>query len=79
MPRKPKKPVTPADPSKSNFDDFVDEGEAVDDDSIPPDTDTPGPLKSRDWRDVERLQEERRLRKLVTDELDFEVDERRRR
>jgi hypothetical protein len=79
MPRKPKKPVVQADANKSSLDEFVDEGEAIEDDSIPPDVEVVGTGKSRDWRDVEKLQEERRLRKLIADELDFDIDDRKRR
>ncbi|NKF21829.1 hypothetical protein [Solimonas marina] len=73
MPRKPKKQASQTEASKSNFDEFVDEGDAIEDDSIPPDAELAGGSKSRDWRDVEKLQEERRLRKLIADDLDFDL------
>ena len=81
MPRKSKKAAPPADANK-NFDEFpVDDGETVDDDSVTADAPDAASLsKSRDWRDVEKLQEERRLRRLIADDLDFgDLDERPRR
>lgn len=79
MPRKPKKQAAQSDASKS-YDEFVDESEAVEDETVP--ADAPGAassLKSRDWRDVEKLQEERRLRRLIADEIDFDIDDKPRR
>ena len=74
MPRKPKKQAAPSEASKS-YDEFVDEGDAIEDDTVPANDDASGPGgKSRDWRDVEKLQEERRLRKLIADDLDFDLD-----
>lgn len=71
MPRK-KKAAPQADASKS-YDEFpVDDGESTDDDPVADTPDSPIPGKSRDWRDVERLQEERRLRRLIADDLDFD-------
>lgn len=81
MPRKSKKVAPVAEASKS-FDEFpVDDGESVEDDSIAADApETSIPSKSRDWRDVEKLQEERRLRRLIADDLDFgDLDDRPRR
>ncbi|WP_028081558.1 hypothetical protein [Solimonas soli] len=73
MPRKPKKQAAPNDASK-NYDEFVDEADAIEDDSVAAaDGPTGLPAKSRDWRDVEKLQEERRLRKLIADDLDFDL------
>ncbi|HET8883580.1 MAG TPA: hypothetical protein VFM56_15535 [Solimonas sp.] len=77
MPRKAKKQAPQAEASKS-YDEFVDEDESLDDDSIPNEEAAPATLKSRDWRDVEKLQEERRLRSLITDDLDFDLDDRKR-
>jgi hypothetical protein len=80
MPRKPKKPVAAQNDANKSYDEFVDEGETVEDDTVP--GNEPGgavSLKSRDWRDVEKLQEERRLRKAIADELDFDIDDRPRR
>ncbi|NGY04475.1 PA3496 family putative envelope integrity protein [Solimonas terrae] len=78
MPRKAKKQAPQAEASKS-YDEFVDDDEAVDDDSIPAEEESHASLKSRDWRDVEKLQEERRLRNLIADDLDFDLDDRKRR
>lgn len=72
MPRKPKKPQPPAEGAK-NFDEFVEDAESVDEDTMAADDAGGGsPLKMRDWRDVEKYKEERRLRRLIDDELDFE-------
>lgn len=72
MARKPKKPQPPAEGAK-NFDEFVEEADSVDEDALAADDDNGGaPIKVRDWRDVEKYKEERRLRKLIDDELDFE-------
>lgn len=75
MPRKPKKQAPQNDANKS-YDEFVDEGEGLEDEAIPNDAEPPVAAKSRDWRDVEKLQEERRLRRLIADDLDFDLDER---
>jgi hypothetical protein len=77
MPRKAKKQAPQAEASKS-YDEFVDEDESLEDDSIPSEETAPSALKSRDWRDVEKLQEERRLRSLIADDLDFDLDDRKR-
>jgi hypothetical protein len=73
MARKPKKaaPPPPADASK-NLDDFVAEADGFDEEiiNIEPDKLLP-PSKSRDWRDVEKLKEERYLRRQVEDDLDL--------
>lgn len=79
MPRKPKKQAAQSDASKS-YDEFVDESETLEDEALPADTPTAAsPIKSRDWRAVEKLQEERRLRRLIADEIDFDIDDRPRR
>lgn len=75
MARKPKKAVEkPAPkPAENNdeFDDLPDDDLDGDVEEIDVD-DLPIPaVKSRDWRDVERLKEERRLRSLIEDDLDF--------
>lgn len=71
MPRKPKKPQ-PQTEAPKGFDEFVDDAEVADEDI--PDGDADTPLgKSRDWRDVEKLKEERRLRRLIDDDLDFDL------
>jgi hypothetical protein len=74
MPRKPKKQPAQNEASKS-YDEFVDEGDSVEDDTVP-NTEAAASvsLKSRDWRDVEKLKEERRLRKLIADDIDFDID-----
>jgi hypothetical protein len=72
MARKPKKPQPPAEGAK-NYDEFVEDAEASDDDVPAVDDDSGGvPIKMRDWRDVEKYKEERKLRRLIDDELDFE-------
>jgi hypothetical protein len=73
MPRKAKKPVPAATTdTKSSFDELVEDVEDGDED-LPPVDDTPPPpsTRSRDWRDVEKLKEERRLRQLIDDDLDL--------
>ena len=74
MPRKPKKQPAQNEANKS-YDEFADEGDSVEDDSVAAADSTSGSpsLKSRDWRDVEKLQEERRLRKQIADDLDFDL------
>lgn len=73
MPRKSKKAAAqpPAPKPESSFDD-LDEDEDGDDGESPALDVPPPPLnKQRDWRDVEKLKEERRLRRLIDDDLDF--------
>lgn len=76
MARKPK-PKPQPEASKS-FDESVpfDADDGGDDTGIiEPDVPDPaGQAKSRDWRDVERYKEMRRLRKLVGDDLDMDLD-----
>lgn len=72
MPRKPKKQPAPVETSKS-FDEFADDGEVLDEDvSAADESEAPGHTKLRDWRDVEKLKEERELRRLIDDDLDFD-------
>lgn len=75
MARKPK-PKPQAEPAKA-FDEFADESDGLDDevsdDSVET-VDIPAPSRSRDWRDVERFKEMRELRKLVGDDIDFDID-----
>lgn len=71
MPRKPKKQAPQPEASKSNFDEFVDDAEVSDDDVPNVEIEAP-PGKNRDWRDVEKLREERLLRQLIDDDLDIE-------
>lgn len=74
MPRKAKKQTAQPEAAKS-YDEFDDGEEPIDDDSIPAEEQPSNNLKSRDWRDIEKLQEERRLRSLIADELDFDIDD----
>lgn len=73
MARKPKKaaPAPQAEASK-NMDDFVPESDDFVEEviNIEPDKLLP-PSKSRDWRDVEKLKEERYLRRQVEDDHDL--------
>lgn len=73
MARKSKKaaPAPQPEPSKG-LDEFVPDAEGFDEEvvNIDPDKLRP-PTKSRDWRDVEKLQEERYLRRQVKDDLDL--------
>lgn len=79
MPRKPKKPQPQPEGNKP-FDDLVDDAEANSEDDVG--VDAAGQAqqgKLRDWRDVEKFKEERMLRKLIGDQLDFDdLDEPRR-
>ncbi len=73
MPRKPKKPQPQAEAPKA-FDEFVDDAEAVEDDTFNVDEAVAAADdKSRDWRDVEKYKEERLLRRLVDDDLDVDL------
>jgi hypothetical protein len=69
MARKPKKQQQ-AEPVKSNVDEFSDDLEGGDDDVVIIEPITPA-AKLRDWRDVEKLKEERDLRRHVDDDLDL--------
>lgn len=72
MPRKPKKQTAQPESAKS-YDEFSDDGEGVEEDVPGTDVNDAAPnQKLRDWRDVERLKEERMLRKLIGDDLDFD-------
>lgn len=73
MPRKAKKPAPAATAEpKSSFDELVEDSDGGEED-LPPVVDAPPPPsgKSRDWRDVEKLKEDRRLRQLIDDDLDL--------
>jgi hypothetical protein len=73
MPRKPKKPQPQAEAPKA-FDEFVDDAEAVEDDTFNVEEAVAvADDKSRDWRDVEKYKEERLLRRLVDDDLDVDI------
>lgn len=71
MARKPKKQQQQPEPAKS-FDEFAEDSEGIDEDVVNVDAALPSaPAKLRDWRDVEKLKEERRLKRLVDDDLDL--------
>jgi len=72
MARKPK-PKPQAEPAKS-FDEFADETDGLEDDVADESVDVSPSSRSRDWRDVERFKEMRELRKLVGDDIDFDLD-----
>ncbi len=73
MPRKPKKPQPQAEAPKA-FDEFVDDAEAVEDDTFNvEEAVATADDRSRDWRDVEKYKEERLLRRLVDDDLDVDI------
>jgi hypothetical protein len=69
MARKPKKQQQ-AEPVKSNVDEFSDDLDGVDEEVILVEPIAPS-AKLRDWRDVEKLKEERDLRRHVDDDLDL--------
>jgi hypothetical protein len=71
MARKPK-PKPQAEPAKS-FDEFAEEGESMDDDTVAEPVEVISAGRSRDWRDVERYKEMRELRKRVGDDF-FDID-----
>lgn len=80
MPRKSKKQVKQQQPeAPKSYDEFADDSEVDDEEIINVDIDIPPPAeKLRDWRDVEKLKEERQLRQLVDDDIDDLFDEPRR-
>ncbi|HUP92417.1 MAG TPA: hypothetical protein VM074_09235 [Solimonas sp.] len=80
MPRKPKK-TQPQTEAAKPFDEFVDDSESGGEDEVTVDAngESAPSAKLRDWRDVEKFKEERLLRKLIGDQLDFEELERPRR
>ena len=70
MPRKPKK-AQQQQPEQKGYEEF-DEAEAVADEEVPLDEAAQAAaLKLRDWRDVEKYKEERRLRRLIDDDMDY--------
>jgi hypothetical protein len=77
MARKPKSKPQPE--ANKSFDEFAPfESEAGDDDSANVEPEEPVAVtKSRDWRDVEKFKELRELRRLVGDDLDMDLDEKR--
>lgn len=71
MARKPKKAAPQPEPAKS-FDEFSEDAEGLDEDIADVEAEAaPAPVKLRDWRDVEKLKEERLLRRMVDDDLDL--------
>lgn len=60
-----------------SFEDFDDEVDCFEEDvsKLDPEAPETHPLRSRDWRDVEKLRELRELRKLVGDDLDGLIEE----
>lgn len=64
-------------PQPKPFDEFAEEAEGFEDDS--PAVDAKGNAttngRSRDWRDVERLREERELKKLIGEDFDDLLDD----
>lgn len=79
MARKPKKAQTQTEAPKS-YDEFVDDAESVDEDLSSADApSSANQAKLRDWRDVEKFKEERALRRVIDEDLDFEEPPRRRR
>jgi hypothetical protein len=72
MAKKPKKQQAPQPEPLKALDEFSEDLEGIDEDvtavvSAPP----PPQMKLRDWRDVEKLKEERELRRHVDDDLDL--------
>lgn len=76
MARKPKQKPQPE--AAKSFDDAAPfESDSGEEDTGVIEPDVPAPdahSKFRDWRDVERYKEMRRLRKLVDDDLDLDLD-----
>lgn len=71
MSRKPKK-APPQPEAAKPFDEFVDDSEGVDEDAVALEAEQAANAKLRDWRDVEKYKEERALRRMIDDELDFD-------
>lgn len=71
MPRKPKKAQQQPEAPKS-FDEFVEDAEGVDEDVASAEATRQAQSKLRDWRDVEKFKEERALRQVIDEDLDFE-------
>ena len=65
------KPAPKASDNNDDFDDLADDDLDSDGDEIDVEEPPVPTVKSRDWRDVERLKEERRLRSLIEDDLDL--------
>lgn len=79
MPRKPKKAQPQQTEAPKSYDEFVDEAEGVDEDvSSAENARQIAQSKLRDWRDVEKFKEERALRRVIDEDLDFDEPRRRR-
>ena len=70
MARKSKKQLQQEQQAKT-ADELADDSEVADEELANVDAGAAGDAKSRDWRDVEKLKEERRLRRLIDDDLDL--------
>ena len=70
MARKPKKQQAPQPEPAKSFDEFVEDAEGIDEEVVDVEP-IVAPAKLRDWRDVEKLKEERMLRRMVDDDLDL--------
>ncbi|PTU33066.1 hypothetical protein [Stenotrophobium rhamnosiphilum] len=69
MARKPKVQLKP-EPAKTNVDEFSDDLDGLEEEVVIVEPVVPQ-AKLRDWRDVEKLKEERDLRRNVDDDLDL--------
>jgi hypothetical protein len=69
MARKPKKQQQP-EPVKNNADEFSDDLDGIEEEVVLAEP-IVAHAKLRDWRDVEKLKEERELRRNVDDDLDL--------
>lgn len=60
-----------------DYDDDFDDNDDVDtdDDAEEPDFEVPVTHRGRDWRDIERYREQRALRALIDDDLEFDLDD----
>lgn len=70
MARKSKKQQQAEPVKNNNVDEFSDDMDGIDDDVVIAEPAAPQG-KLRDWRDVEKLKEERELRRYVDDDLDL--------
>lgn len=70
MARKPKK-AAQQQPEQKPYDEFAEESEVAEDEVNVDAAAQASAIKLRDWRDVEKLKEERRLRRLIDDDMDY--------
>ena len=70
MARKPKKQQQAEPVKNNNVDEFSDDMDGMEEDVVIAEPSAPQ-AKLRDWRDVEKLKEERDLRRHVDDDLDL--------